>query len=553
MQTRKVLATASCLTVLWLLLASCSSVAAPPPASKSTALLPPALTPAPREEQPKYGGVLRRWGRLDAPGFDPHHETAYDTVQVIALAYEGLLEYDPLKQEEIAAGLAESWELSKDGKAYTLKLRQGVRWHDGKPFTAEDVKFSLERIKDPPRGVRSGFKDFLEAVERVQIEDARTVRLVLKRSSAILLPALAIPNHSIVPRHIVEEKGQTVLSSQILGTGPFKVKDIARGSRYEFRKNDDYFRSGRPYLHGVSILIIPDRATMAAAMATRRLDMLLADVDRASADRIASQNPQTKVVTYPSFIYTALIFDVKGKPFDDVRVRRAVNLAIDREAAIKTVAGGWGEIGGFTKPSFWALPKEELLKRPEFGGITIEERRTQARRLLDEAGIPPGFKLEWPHRNDGLHMKWAIFVRDQLERIGFEAKNIPMDNVAAQANLYGAERLKYPFKSWRLSVRLVDPTAVIADVALPGGQFYNRYDNPRVKELWQEQETEVDAQKRRALAWQIERIMLDDVVLGIGYFEMDAAVYGPEVRNYVVHTSARFTSALSAREVWLAR
>ena len=172
MQTRKLFTMVSCLAALGLLLASCAPAAAPTLVPKPTAApqkidtpsVKPTVTPAPTSPtptskptsaQPRYGGILRNVLKFQIPSFDIHQEASGATLTPMAPMYNGILQYDPMDKEKIIGDLAEKWEMSPDGLVYTFYLYKGVKWHDGQPFSSEDVRYSIERMRNPPQGTRS--------------------------------------------------------------------------------------------------------------------------------------------------------------------------------------------------------------------------------------------------------------------------------------------------------------------------------------------------------------------------------------------------------------
>ncbi|MDP2952689.1 MAG: ABC transporter substrate-binding protein, partial [Chloroflexota bacterium] len=252
----------SVLVILGLLLAACAPAASPTPAptkpapTVAPAAPAPTAAPAPAAEKPRSGGILTSSFSGDPSSFDSHQERTVLNLAPVAPAYSLLVQNDPADNSKIIPDLAERWEVSPDGKVYTFYIRKGVKFHDGKPATSADVKANFDRIIFPPKGVLSHRKDTLQSVEKLEAPDDYTVRFILKFPHAGFLQMVGNPYNSIFPKHVLEAKGD--MKKDIVGTGPFKLKDFNRGVSFELVKNPDYFVPGRPYLDGITFYIIKD-------------------------------------------------------------------------------------------------------------------------------------------------------------------------------------------------------------------------------------------------------------------------------------------------------
>src|SRR5262245_11113196 len=187
-------------------------------------------------ETPRRGGVLLATIAADAPSLDPHQESTFATIELVAPLYSLLLQIDPLSYPKIIGDLATEWTMAPDGLTYTFKIRQGVKFHDGSLLTAADVKASYDKIVSPPQGVRSVRKNAYSAVSRVEAPDAETVVFKLKFPSASLLSNLASPWNVIYPKKYLD-KDPNYFKTNVLGSGPFKFKNYTRGATFEGEKN----------------------------------------------------------------------------------------------------------------------------------------------------------------------------------------------------------------------------------------------------------------------------------------------------------------------------
>lgn len=203
----------ACLTTLSVILTSCTPAVAPTP--KPVVPTPKAAAPTPGaptsvskgSEAPRYGGILPVHVNGPTPSFDIHQESTAYVIQPVACAYNSLVKFDPLQPTEIIGDLAQRWEVSEAGNVYTFYLHKGVKWHDGQPFTAEDVKFSLDRIRKPPRGTVSPRQLTVSAIRDIEAVDKDTIKITLNYPYAGLLVMLSTGWEVIMPKHVIESKG----------------------------------------------------------------------------------------------------------------------------------------------------------------------------------------------------------------------------------------------------------------------------------------------------------------------------------------------------------
>src|SRR2546422_5993021 len=303
-------------------------------------------------ETPRRGGVLLAVIAADAPSLDPHQENTFATLQPVAPLYSTLLQIDPYSYPNVIGDVASEWNISPDGLTYTFRIRPGIRFHDGSPLTAADVKATHDKILFPPAGVRSIRQHHYSAVASVEAPDPGTVVFKLKFPSASLLANLANPNNVIFPKKYLD-KDPNYFKNNVVGSGPFRFKSYTRGSTFEAERNPDYFIKDRPYLNGYKFFISTETSVRAAAIRSGRAHIEFRDLPLAEVEAIRKQLGDKVVVQQTPFvIHFDITMNNTVKPFTDIRVRRALNLAINRYTAARVPQGltGLRGGGGFTRP-----------------------------------------------------------------------------------------------------------------------------------------------------------------------------------------------------------
>ncbi|MBI2907816.1 MAG: ABC transporter substrate-binding protein [Chloroflexi bacterium] len=465
MHTLSVLKFAGCLTVVGLVLASCAPAAtpskpvqrsatspaeaptakpaAPPPKVETPAAKPaaspaaPSPTPKPAAEQPRYGGILNVAHHADPASYDPIQEVSTQHLAPVIPNYSGIVQHDPLEPTKVIGDLAESWASSPDGMSYTFNLYKNVKWHDGAPFTSEDARFTLEMVRTPPKGIVSPRQEWLKAVDKIEAPDRDTLRMTLKYPSASFIHNLGDGRMVIIPKHAFETKGN--MKKDVVGTGPYKVKSFTPGSSYSIAKNPDYFIKGRPYLDGITWYIIPDVATRFAALRTQRAHIYGFGSTALSPSQIEVLRRELpgKVVVqrFGGLIFQGMWMLQTKAPWNDIRVRRAVELTLDRNKLIQVAVQGLADVGGFMPPGTWSLPEAELMKMPGYREPRDADI-AEAKRLMAEAGYAQGFKTTGITRPQSNFQANMVSAKEQLAKIGIEIEISLMDQGALMDRVY---------------------------------------------------------------------------------------------------------------------
>ena len=376
------------------------------------------------EAIPKNGGILTYVIPADAPpSFDGHRETTFATIHSTAPFYSVLLRVDPNNpsSNDLVCDLCTAMpQPTDDGKTYTFKIREGVKFHDGSPLTAADVAASWEEIIHPPKGILSPRESWYQMVDTITAPDPTTVVFHLKFATAAFLPALANPFGWIYKKAILDTDPRWY-EKNIMGSGPFKFASYEIGQSIKGVKNSDYYHQGLPYLDGFTGIYADKQAVRVDALRADRAAIEFRGFPPSVRDELVNAldgkiTVQTSDWNCASFVEP----NHKRKPFDDARVRRALTLAIDRWRGAPQLAkiANVHTVGGIVFPgSPLAADKEEL---EDIAGFSpdIEKSRAEARRLLKEAGAD-GLSFELLNRNIDQPYKYnATWVIDEWSKIG---------------------------------------------------------------------------------------------------------------------------------------
>jgi peptide/nickel transport system substrate-binding protein len=510
---------------------------------------PPALGAS---DTPRRGGVLLAVIGAEPPSLDPHQESTFANIQLVAPLYSTLLQFDPYNFPKIIGDVAAEWKITPDGLTYTFKIRPGIRFHDGSPLTAADVKASYEKIVFPPDGVRSVRKAAFSSIARVEAPDASTVVFHLKFPSASLLPNLASPWNVIFPKKYLD-KDPNHFKTNVVGSGPFRFKSYTRGATFEGERNPDYFVKDRPYLDGYRFFISTETSVRAAAIRSGRAWIEFRNLPGPEVENIKRQlGDKVAVQETPVSAHWGVAVNNTVKPFNDVRVRKALTLAIDRYTAGRVLypLTGLRDVGALIRPGSaeWALPQAELEKFPGFWR-DAEKSRAEAKRLLAEAGYPSGLKVVLKNRNIRLpYQDFAVFVIQEWRKVGIEVDHRPLETAAWFAdgqNTGNFEAIISPPVEF-----MDDPDVWLGRYTTGSTQNWSRFSDPRVDDLFSRQARTLDSVERKKLTDDLQRIVLDNAYFLPGLWWTRNLVHWAKVRNYVAPPN--YYSNQKLQDVWLA-
>jgi len=507
--------------------------------------------PVQAAETPRRGGVLLAVIGADPPSLDPHQESTFANIQLVAPLYNTLLQIDPYSYPKIIGDAAAEWKITPDGLTYTFKIRPGIRFHDGSPLTAADVKATYDKIVFPPAGVLSIRKKAYTEVERIETPDAGTVVFKLKFPSASMLANLASPWNVIFPKKYLD-KDPNYFKTNVLGSGPFKFKNYTRGATFEGERNPDYFVKDRPYLDGYKFFISPETSVRAAAIRSGRAYVEFRDLPRAEVEAIRKQlGDKVAVQETPMTGQWGIGINNTVKPFTDIRVRKALTLGLDRYTAGRVLhpLTGLRFVGGLMRPgSEWGMADTDLQKLPGFAK-DMEKNRAEARRLLAEAGYPNGLKVVLKNRNVKLpYQDFAVFTIQEWRKIGVEAENRPLETAAWFAdgqNTGNFELIVQPTVEF-----FDDPDQFLGRYAAGSTQNWGRFSDPRIDDLFVRQARTLDPDERKRLVHEIEKIVLENVYYMPGLWWTRNVVHWAKMKNYVAPPNHYSNQKL--QDVWLA-
>jgi peptide/nickel transport system substrate-binding protein len=501
-------------------------------------------------ETPRRSGILLAAIGADPPSLDPHQESTFANIQLVAPLYSTLLQFDPLDSSKIIGDVATEWKTSPDGLTVTVKVRQGIRFHDGSTLTAADVKASYDKIVFPPQGTRSSRKPHYKAVKAIEAPDASTVVFRLKHPSAAFVANLASPWNVIFPKKYLD-KDMNYFMKNVVGSGPFKFKSYTRGATFEGERNPDYFIKDRPYLDGYKFYISPETSVRAAALRSGRAYIEFRGMPNSEVEAIKKQlGDKITVQEAPTPGWWAVSFNNRIKPFDDVRVRKALTLAIDRYTMSKVLfpLTGLKGIGGLVRPGTeWAMSAAEIEKLPGFGR-DIEKNRAEARKLLAEAGYPNGLKFVMKNRNVKLpYQDFAVFFIQEWKKIGVEVENRPLETAAWFADgrdTGNFEAMVDPHVDF-----MDEPDLTLQDYITGSINNWSRISDPQLDDLYDRQSRTLDRAERKKLVNEFERIVFEKAYFAQGLWWVRSIVHWSKMKNWVAAPSHYSNQKL--QDVWL--
>ncbi len=509
------------------------------PAFGAAALLIATVSQA---QTPTPGGHLNIMLREDLPqGFAVHETSTISTSFPSMPCFGNLVLFDQLKRVEspdtLVGELAEKWSWQDGYRNLVFFLRSDVKWHDGKPFTSKDVKYTFDMVREAPEAQAklriNPRKDWYANVEAIEAPDPHTVVFRLKRPQPSLLLMFASGYSPIYAAHVPPASYRT----GCVGTGPFKVKEWRKGEFVDYVKNTDYFVKGRPYLDSLRYVVIENRGTRVSALQAGKLDVSFpGEMTKTSAEQVKKAVPQMVVTPVGQTVSDNIIMNVKKAPFDNIKVRLAVSRAIDRRGMIQAVHQGGAVPGAALPPKpwgIWGIPEQGLAGLPGYG--KADEEKTKAKKAMAELGYSAAkpLKVEMATRNIAIYVDMASFVINELKQIGVDASLKQIETAQWHSM---ATRGDYQIGANLTGLGIDDPDAnFYENYACGSPRNYSQYCNEQVGKLIDQQSQEVNAQKRLALVLALQKKVEDDAARPILDWKLDYFSNWPYVHNMIPH------------------
>jgi peptide/nickel transport system substrate-binding protein len=479
--------------------------------------------PAAHAQKPIYGGAITIAQGVEPPGLDPTTATSTAIPRIVySNVLEGLVKID--RNGKIITALAWDYKISKDGKAYTFLLKKGVKFHDGKPFDGEDVKFTFERLMDSKATI--AHPEYYRDIDSVQVVDSYTVKIQLKNVNSMFLFNLARPDSIMVNKQALDR-----IKSAPVGTGPFRFVEWARGDQITLAKFDEYHRKGIPYLDRVTFKFIGDPSAQIAGLKAGDIDVIAYDVSPENA-LLLEKDPKFKVLNGYTTTKVILAINHSRKPFDDLRVRRAIAYAIDRNSLIQGAMSGYGiPIGSHMDPG-----------NPYYIDLTsvYPYDPQKAKQLLKESGYGDGLEavIKVPERYAYARRTGEILA-DMLSQVGIKLKIELIE---------WGQWIDRVFKNADYDLTVIGHAEPFDINIYANPKYYFRYDSQKFQETLGKAEREADPKIRKELYIACQKIITEDAVNGFLYVLPSLPTMKKEVMNWWKDYPM---TACDVTEVWI--
>jgi peptide/nickel transport system substrate-binding protein len=458
-------------------------------------------------EVPKRGGTLNFSVVAEPPNYDCHGSTTFALIHPVAPHYSLLVKFDAYDYPKVVPDLAESWSVSPDKMTYTFKIRSGVTFHDGSQLTATDVKASYDRIINPPQGVVSIRKAYYEDLT-VASPDPATVVFKLKNPMAGVLEALASPFNCIYSAAKLKQNPRYP-ETEIMGSGPFTFVEHVKGASWTGKRFEGYYDKTRPYLDGYKAFFVKSNGVVPGILGGQFDGEFRGRNPSEKAQLLARMKDDVSVFEGTWVSDLIIVFNTTRKPFDDVRVRQALSLAVDRWGGATALSkiSILKYVGGVMRPGYaMALPESELVKLPGFSKDAANSRE-QAKQLLKAAGQEE-LKFKLLNRNVAEpYTPGAVYSIDQWRRVGVVVEHEQLETKLYQERVAAGDfDVAIEFQSDYSD----DPTQQFAKFLTkklsPSG--YSGHTDTKLDELYETQRRTMDPVERTKIVREMERYAL---------------------------------------------
>lgn len=502
----------------------------------------------------KAGGTLRVYHRGTPPSGSIHEEATSSTVMPYMGVFNNLVMYDQAvaknSLDSIVPDLATEWSWDDTKTKLTFKLREGVKWHDGKPFTAKDVQCTWDMLqgKSKAKFRKNPRKSWYWNLDKVTADSDFQATFHMNQPQPALLALLASGYSPVYPCHVSPKQMRT----NPVGTGPFKFVELKQNESVKFVKNEDYWKPGRPFLDAIDWKIIRSRSTRILAFVADEFDLTFtADVSIPLLADVKEQSPNAVCHKITTNVSTNLIVNRDAPPFDNEKVRRAMAIGMDRDSFITILSKGENQKGGAMLPppsGVWGMPEDVLKTAPGYGDPADDVAKAQA--LMKEAGYGPDNRLEVKvsTRNIAIYRDPAVILIDQLKQIYIDAEL----EVIETSNWHA----KVARKDYQVGLNLTgigvdDPDVVFFENYACGSQRnYTGYCNQEMMELFKKQSAMEDQEARKKLVWEIDSRLQADVARPMIDHRVNATCAQPRVKGLTVMVNSSY-NGWRFEDIWL--
>ncbi|HKU94047.1 MAG TPA: ABC transporter substrate-binding protein [Vineibacter sp.] len=503
------------------------------------------------------GGTLRVYHRDMPPSASIHEEATISTNMPFMAVFNNLVMFDPKEKinsiDKIVPDLATSWSWNSDNTKLTMKLREGVKWHDGKPFTAKDVVCTWTKLTQEESEKGDAFRKnprrvWWQNLQSVTANGDQEVTFNLGRPQPSFMAMLAAGYSPVYPCHVSTRDMRT----KPIGTGPFKFVEMKRNESIRLVKNPDYWRKGHPYLDAIDWRIIPNRSTRILAFIAGDFDLTFdSDVTFPLLNDIKAQAPKAVCEARPTNVNNNLIVNQEAPPFDNPKIRQAMLLALDRKAFSDILSHGHATLGASMLPApegVWSMPKEMLDELPGFGDHA--KNLAEARKIMEGLGYGPDktLKVKVSTRNIAIYRDPGVILIDQLKKIYIDGELEPIDTPVWHAKV---ARKDYSVGMNLTGVGVDDPDVnFYENFTCKSERNYTGYCNPEVEKLIEAQSREIDKEKRKKLVWEIDRKLAEDAARPVISHNVENTCWQPRLKGLTLQHNSIY-NGWRFDDVWL--
>ena len=491
------------------------------------------------------GGVVSYAVHAAFSSFDLHWESGYIATQLLTPIYNGLLIRDITTAGDDPAGqlrpdLAESWEALDGGQKYAFNLREDATWNDGSEFSCEDVESTFAKWNNASVSTRG---TQFPTMGSFRCTDESTFEVNFDVPQGSFLTAIGSARFEMHKKEITDQvemfrQGITKDPHFLVGTGPYMVDTWNHGVEFVAQRRTDYWKMGEdgdplPYLDGYKAVVMGDLSAIFAAFRARQLTMggIARHLEKNEADIIERDGLDATVLVGPRNAFHNIRFNLEKPPTNDIRVRKAIWLAIDQRATIQAAVEGWGSVGTFIGPHLpFGIPEDEMLAH-EYFSTDMEARRLKARELLAEAGFAEGLELTLQQRQGPLYDRGVIVNQADLKKVGVNVEIRPLDTPTAFAvsgtgdfnllTLPGSPLLDDPDGYWSFFQSWQSPR-------ING----SRYKSDKFDRLYAQQSGEINLAKRIEITREIDRLLLEDLPSHRSYYWFQSMAHWNNLQEF---------------------